>query len=205
MAERDPNYLRSLRDELLAEGSRDPIETLVGIQNVEWHAEQLTLAADHIEALERQVAEAEALVEKLENEKCLSHDREFMGQLVREVWEEWAREQPDPKPSWLVPWNELPEPLREVDRRIAERVARFAVSPHILELEAQLAELEALVERAGEAMRGEVRGSGGSILYNCKQQRFTAWASASEAKSYPTLRSALEALAALAGEEQDDG
>ena len=114
MTERDPNYLRSLRDELLAEGSRDPIETLVGIQNVEWHAEQLTLAADHITTLE-----------------------------------------------------------------------------------AKLAEAEALVERAGEAMRGEVRGSGGSILYNCKQQRFTAWASASEAKSYPTLRST---LAALAGE-----
>lgn len=36
----------------------------------------------------------------------------------------WAREQPNPKPSWLVPWEELSEPEREVDRRIGEHFAR---------------------------------------------------------------------------------
>lgn len=47
-------------------------------------------------------------------------DREELGRVVREVWMEWAREQPDPKPSWLTPWDGLSEPDREVDRRIGE-------------------------------------------------------------------------------------
>lgn len=49
-------------------------------------------------------------------------ERERLGRLVREVWIEWAREQPDPKPSWLVEWDDLPVPDREVDRRIGERL-----------------------------------------------------------------------------------
>lgn len=46
--------------------------------------------------------------------------REELGQLVRKVWIEWARQQPDPKPSWLVPWEQLSEADKEVDRRIGE-------------------------------------------------------------------------------------
>jgi hypothetical protein len=52
--------------------------------------------------------------------------REFMGKLVRAEWERWAREQPNPKPSWLTPWDQLTEPEREVDRRIAETIWRFS-------------------------------------------------------------------------------
>jgi len=48
--------------------------------------------------------------------------REDLGRVVREEWIAWARQQSDPKPSWLVPWEELPEPDREVDRRIGERL-----------------------------------------------------------------------------------
>ena len=44
------------------------------------------------------------------------------GELVREVWVEWAREQPDAKPSWLVPWAELDAGQREVDARIESAV-----------------------------------------------------------------------------------
>lgn len=44
--------------------------------------------------------------------------RERLGMRVREVWVAWAREQPNPKPSWLVPWNELSEADKEADRRI---------------------------------------------------------------------------------------
>ena len=51
-------------------------------------------------------------------------DREALGRLVREVWIAWAREQPAPKASWLVPWEDLSEPDREVDRRIGETLAR---------------------------------------------------------------------------------
>lgn len=54
-------------------------------------------------------------------------DRELLGMVVRDEWVRWAREQPDPKPSWLKPWSELTEPEREVDRRIGERLFRFGV------------------------------------------------------------------------------
>ena len=47
-------------------------------------------------------------------------EREALGRRVREVWVEWAREHPNPKPSWLVPWEGLSEPDKEVDRRIGE-------------------------------------------------------------------------------------
>jgi hypothetical protein len=48
--------------------------------------------------------------------------REKLGRLVRQVWTDWANEQPSPKASWLVPWARLSEPEREVDRRIGERL-----------------------------------------------------------------------------------
>ena len=51
-------------------------------------------------------------------------DRDALGREVRRVWIAWAHEQPAPKPSWLVPWEELSEPDREVDRRIGEALYR---------------------------------------------------------------------------------
>ena len=51
-----------------------------------------------------------------------SERREQLGRLVRETWVAWAKEQPTAKPSWLVPWEELQEPDKEVDRRIGEAV-----------------------------------------------------------------------------------
>lgn len=53
-------------------------------------------------------------------------DREQLGRMVREVWVAAAREHPDPKPSWLVPWDELGEWDKEVGRRIGEAVASHA-------------------------------------------------------------------------------
>lgn len=44
--------------------------------------------------------------------------RDRLGRRVREVWVMWAQQQRDPKPTWLVGWDDLPEPDREVDRRI---------------------------------------------------------------------------------------
>lgn len=52
-------------------------------------------------------------------------DREKLGMKVRAVWIDWAREQPEPKASWLMPWEELSEPDREVDRRIGEALFRM--------------------------------------------------------------------------------
>lgn len=48
--------------------------------------------------------------------------REVLGARVRRIWIYWAEKQPNPKPSWLVPWSELPEPDREVDRLIGEEL-----------------------------------------------------------------------------------
>jgi NTP pyrophosphatase (non-canonical NTP hydrolase) len=49
--------------------------------------------------------------------------RDQLGELVRLAWIEWALEQPEPKPSWLVPYQDLPETDKEADRRIGEFVA----------------------------------------------------------------------------------
>lgn len=51
--------------------------------------------------------------------------REEPGRMVREVWIEWANEQPDARPyhpRWLLPWEQLNERDKEVDRRIGERL-----------------------------------------------------------------------------------
>jgi hypothetical protein len=48
--------------------------------------------------------------------------RERLGRLVREVWVDWAKEQPVPKNHWLLPWEVLSEADKEVDRRIGEAV-----------------------------------------------------------------------------------
>lgn len=48
--------------------------------------------------------------------------RDALGRYVRAAWITWARTQPDPKPSWLVPYDELPEHLKEADRCIGEAV-----------------------------------------------------------------------------------
>ena len=48
--------------------------------------------------------------------------RERLGRAVREEWVRWAKEQENSKPSWLIPWETLPEDQREVDCRIAKAV-----------------------------------------------------------------------------------
>lgn len=53
-------------------------------------------------------------------------DRDYLGRIVRDAWVAWAREQPNPKPQHLDPWEALPEPIKEVDRRIGA-AARAAV------------------------------------------------------------------------------
>jgi len=54
--------------------------------------------------------------------------REDLGRKVREIWIEWAKEQENPKESWLVGWDALGESDKEVDRRIGEGIFRAAPS-----------------------------------------------------------------------------
>jgi hypothetical protein len=51
--------------------------------------------------------------------------RETLGRIVRDAWVAWAKEQPEPKSGWLDPWDMLPEPIKEVDRRIGMAVLDF--------------------------------------------------------------------------------
>lgn len=47
-------------------------------------------------------------------------NRDTLGRLVRDAWIKWARTHPSPKPSWLVPYDALPESDQEADRQIGE-------------------------------------------------------------------------------------
>lgn len=49
--------------------------------------------------------------------------RDVLGRLVRNAWIRWARTQPHPKPSWLVPYDNLDEADKEADRQIGEAIA----------------------------------------------------------------------------------
>lgn len=57
----------------------------------------------------------------------LPFNREDYGRFVREEWVRWAQEQPEPKPSWLVPYDELSEADKEADRRIGECIAKWTM------------------------------------------------------------------------------
>jgi 3-hydroxyacyl-CoA dehydrogenase len=70
-------------------------------------------------------------------------DREALGIRVRQVWIEWAKTQPDPKPSWLLPWEEMLEADKEVDRMIGETIAGEAWDEADEEIEAVQERLEA--------------------------------------------------------------
>ena len=54
------------------------------------------------------------------SDRVVAEPRELVGRLVRQIWVEWAREQPDARPSWLLPWEELDDGQREVDMRIGD-------------------------------------------------------------------------------------
>lgn len=64
-------------------------------------------------------------------------ERDDLGRAVREAWVAWACEQPVVKPSWLVPYDDLPEADKEADRRIGEAVAQMC-KERIREIEDEL-------------------------------------------------------------------
>ena len=59
-------------------------------------------------------------------------DRDKLGRIVREAWIVWAKTQPNPKESWLVPYDNLSESDKEADRQIGEAVIA-ASSKEIIE------------------------------------------------------------------------
>ena len=49
-------------------------------------------------------------------------DRDVLGKVVRGAWVNFAQQQPNPKPHHLLPWEELDEDNKEVDRQIGEAI-----------------------------------------------------------------------------------
>lgn len=105
--------------------------------------------------MDDRLAVTEALVRASERQRLRESagSGESLGQLVRETWIEWAQEQPDPKPSWLTPWDDLDEGQREVDTRIGATVAAVAraaeVSARVAEQESVHADLALLLRTLG--------------------------------------------------------
>ena len=65
---------------------------------------------------------------QLNGNRTLPFDRDVLGRMVREAWVRWAEAQPEPKPSWLVPYAELEEVDKEADRQIGESIARWTLA-----------------------------------------------------------------------------
>lgn len=70
---------------------------------------------------------ADAGAQPQDGNRPLPIDRETLGRMVREAWVRWAETQPTPKPSWLVPYDELAEPDKEADRQIGEAISRWTL------------------------------------------------------------------------------
>lgn len=73
--------------------------------------------------------------------------REQLGRVVRNAWVNWALDQPDAKPSWLLPWEELDAGQQEVDMRIGEAVMRIAETMMRDQLDTASAQYEELQRR----------------------------------------------------------
>ncbi len=54
-------------------------------------------------------------------------DREVLGMTVRAAWVDWARAQPNPRESWVIPWDSLADEIKEVDRRVGESVEEYVL------------------------------------------------------------------------------
>lgn len=63
----------------------------------------------------------------MDGNRPIPYERDTLGRFVREAWVRWAETQPSPKPSWLVPYDELSEPDKEADRQIGETIARWTL------------------------------------------------------------------------------
>lgn len=84
--------------------------------------------------------------------------RDDLGREVRAAWIEWAKTQPQPKPSWLVPYDQLPEWDKEADRMIGERLrAALATTVGRRMGEAEKDALWRTLERAMPGLRGVER------------------------------------------------
>lgn len=147
---------------------------------------------------------ARELVERLR--AALDHPQEsvgrlnpdYLGELVRKAWVEWAYTQPNPKPSWLMPYRDLSEPDKQADRDIGVALARIGASTfasqhrflfkHIIEaLSTPIAGGEDAVERVARAIDP----------YAFSDQTGDSYAEARLCRAYEKARAAIRALSTL--------
>jgi hypothetical protein len=113
---------------------------------VEFHSGLRSESSDRMRKAMRSVLEAALSRPSVaEGTVALPMNRETLGRMVREAWVRWAMTQPSPKPSWLVPYDELAEPDKEADRQIGEAIAKWTIIHH----EAQAALVSHPLPQAG--------------------------------------------------------
>ncbi|HEX3640625.1 MAG TPA: hypothetical protein VHV10_04990 [Ktedonobacteraceae bacterium] len=85
----------------------------------------------------------------------IAQNREEGGRLVRLAWIRWAKQQPDPKFSWLVEWDDprFPEADREADRQIWDAI----VAPYNESVVALIAENQQLRKDLDKAIEAQYR------------------------------------------------
>jgi hypothetical protein len=79
------------------------------------------------------------------------------GRVVGDALNRWGRRQPDPRPAWLVPWDDLTEQDKDADRTVgcavaarAQREAHDALVPVILDLTKALSAICDSWEQTGD-------------------------------------------------------
>jgi len=99
------------------------------------------------------------------------HTADTLGRIVRDAWVAWAKRQPDPKPSWLIPWDECDEQTKDADRWIGIHVAAYLGSPaHDKPAEAQAREAFTEAALAEHRHRRSARDENG--VYNWRADPF---------------------------------
>jgi hypothetical protein len=90
--------------------------------------EQVIDTCKRAEKAEKQLAQLKDIVDQYMNgDRTILWQRDELGRFVREAWVRWAKTQPNPKPSWLVDYDDLDEADKEADRQIGEVVARWVI------------------------------------------------------------------------------
>lgn len=125
-AHADIATLRECAEKAEAQNRELAMQSLAHLGQAQEAYEAQKKAEAERDRLAAELAEARAVL--LDGSRPLPFNREDAGRMVREAWVRWAETQPNPKPSWLVPYHELSEADKEADRQIGETVARWTLA-----------------------------------------------------------------------------
>lgn len=109
-----PSLLTAARDFLTIEN---------GCPSIDASEEDWAAYTDRRESARETLTDAVAALDSLHPGVPGRPIAETLGRLVRLLWVGWAQEQPNPKPSWLAPWEQLSAADQDADVRIGLGVA----------------------------------------------------------------------------------